>query len=237
MITSAKSATAAAAFDVLNVPEQTSRPLAKPIRRIPICITGQDVPDCPSEMVGIEAGTVHLRSERQIPELSAVVVSFDHIRLSGVVAGCRAGKQGWVISIALASCKRRLDERIPEGEESAIGVVGTGQTKLLPCTITDSSSFGLGLRLSFPIAAGTRVCLERESMMVFGEVRHCHPKADGQFTAGVLIVDVVPDLRSQSAFSTMLNNLRWKLASSIRGRDVPGYRAGSLRIGCIAGIY
>src|SRR5271156_6438514 len=114
----AKPGTLVPAFDEPFAPVQFSRPRAKPIRRIPICISGQDVPDCPSELVGIEPGTVYLRSERQIPELSAVVVSFDHIRLSGVVAGCQPGIRGWVISIALASCRRRLDERIPQGEES-----------------------------------------------------------------------------------------------------------------------
>jgi hypothetical protein len=207
-----------------DVPVQSRLTQAKQVKRIPVHLSGQDVPDCPCELVGIDAGMVYVRGERQIPESSAIVVSFDHVQLSGVVAGCQPAEQDWVISIALASCKRRLDERIPEGEESAVGVIDSGPTKMLPCTIINTSGFGLGLRLSFPIPTGARVCVERESMMLFGEVRHCHPKPDGQYTAGLLIIDVVHDLRSQSAFSVMLNNLRWKLASSIRGRDVPGYR-------------
>jgi hypothetical protein len=209
-----------------DVPVQSWRRLAGPIKRIPVHISGHDVPDCPCELVGIDAGMVIVRSERRIPESSAIVVSFDHVRLSGVVAECRPAKRDWVISVALASCRRRLDERIPAGEESAIGVIDHGPTKLLPCTIIDTSAFGLGLRLSFPIAVGSRVCVERESMMVFGEVRHCNPKLDGQHIAGILIIDVVPDLRSQSSFSVMLNNLRLKLAPGIRGRDVSGYRSG-----------
>jgi hypothetical protein len=225
MTNSGKFGTTVSTIVELDMPAQSRRTLARTIKRLAVHISGQDVPDCPCELVGIDAGMVYVRSERQIPESSAVVVSFDHVQLSGVVAGCQPAERDWVISIALASCKRRLDERVPDGEESAIGVIDSGPTKLLPCTIINTSGFGLGLRLSFPISTGARVCVERESMMVFGEVRHCHPKLDGQYIAGILVIDVVPDMRSQSSFSVMLNNLRWKLAASIRGRDVPGYRS------------
>lgn len=209
----------------LDPPVQSRHMLASPTKRIPVHISGQDVPDCPCELVGIDAGMVSVRSERRIPESSTIVVSFDHVKLAGVVAECRPAKKDWVISVALASCRRRLDQRIPAGEESAIGVIDHGPTKLLPCTIINTSAFGLGLRLSFPIGTGARVCVERESMMVFGEVRYCHPKLDGQHIAGILIIDVVPDMRSQSLFSVMLNNLRLKLASGILGRDVMGYHS------------
>ena len=199
-------------------------PVSKAPKRIPVHICGQDVPDCPCQLVGIDAGMLYVRSERQIPESSAIVVSFDHVHLSGVVAECRSAEGNWVISVALASCKRRLNDRIPDGEESMIGIVEGDRTHLRPCTIIDTSAFGMGLRLGFPIDTGARVCIETESMMVFGEVRHCHPKLDGQYIAGILIVDVVPDVRSQSPFSVMLSNLRWKLASRIRGREVPVHR-------------
>jgi hypothetical protein len=141
--------------------------------------------------------------ERQIPESSPVVISFHHTQLS----------------------KRRLDERIPHGEESILGIVEGDRTSLHKCTIIDTSAFGMGLRLAFPVDTGARICVETESMMVFGEVRHCHPRLDGEFIAGILIIDVVPDTRRESKFSVMLNNLRWKLASSIRGRDVPAFRS------------
>jgi hypothetical protein len=197
----------------------------KAVRTIPVHITGTTVPDCFCALVGLEAGILYVRSERQMSESSPIVVSFDHVQLSGVVARCQPADEDWMITIALSSCRRRLEERIPHGEESVIGVVENGQTTLRSCTIIDTSSFGMGLRLSFPIDTGSRVCIETDSAMVFGEIRYCHPKLDGQFVAGVLIVDVVPDVRTQNQFSVMLNNLRWKLASSIRGRDVPTYRA------------
>jgi hypothetical protein len=183
------------------------------------------VPDCFCELAGIDAGILYVRSESQIPESSPVVISFDHIKLSGIVAECVPAELGWTLSIALASCRRRLDERIPRGEKSVIGVIENDRTTLRQCTVIDTSSYGLGLSLSFPIDTGARVCVETQSMMVLGEVRHCNPRLDGQFIAGVLIVDVVPDTRTQNKFSVMLNNLRWKLASSIRGRDVPHHRS------------
>ena len=202
-----------------------ARAARKAARTIPVHISGTTIPDCFCSLVGIEAGILYVRSERQMSESSPIVISFDHVQLSGVVAGCQPDEDAWMISVALASCKRRLEERIPLGEESAIGVLEKGQTTMRQCTIIDTSSFGMGLRLAFPIDTGSRVCIETNASMVFGEIRYCRSGTDGQFIAGVLIVDVVPDVRTQNQFSVMLNNLRWKLASSIRGRDVPAYRA------------
>lgn len=199
--------------------------LAKsPARRIPVHISGPQVPDCPCELVEVEAGTLFVRVERQIPESSAIVINLNQVKLPGVVSECRPIEDEWLLSIALASRKRRLDERIPNGQEAAIGVVENGQAKLRTCTIVDTSAFGMGLKLAFALNPGARVCVQTESMMIFGEIRHCNPKLNGEFIAGMLIVDVVPDVSRQSPFSIMLNNLRWKLASSIRGNNTPSHR-------------
>jgi hypothetical protein len=182
------------------------------------------VPDCLCELVGIDAGILYIRSERQIPESSSIIVSFDHVQLSGSVAGCQPVESEWVISVALASCKRRLEQRMPAGELSVIGIIEHGGTTLRHGGVIDTSSSGLGIRIDRPIDTGTRVYVETRDMMLFGEVRHCRPTADGHFIAGVMIVEVVPDVRSQNAFSVVLDNLRWKLASAIRGKDIPAYR-------------
>jgi hypothetical protein len=199
---------------------QAKQALAKsPAKRVPVHISGADVPDLPCELVGVEAGTLFIRAERQIPETSGVMVNLNQVTLPGVVAECHPAGNEWTLSIALSSRKRRLDERIPNGQEAAISVVENGRARLRTCTIVDTSSFGMGLRLAFPLNPGARVCVETGSMMIFGEIRHCNPKVNGDHIAGMLIVDVVPDVSRQSPFSIMLNNLRWKLASSIRGRD------------------
>jgi hypothetical protein len=174
--------------------------------------------------VGIDAGVLYVRSERQIPESSPIIVSFDHVRVSGVVAACRPGERAWVISVALASCKRRLETRVENGEKCAVGIVESTGTTVREGSVVDQSSSGLGLRLLHPIDTGARVCVETQNMMVFGEVRYCRATLDDHFIAGVMIVEVVPDLHSQNQFSVMLSNLRWRLASSIRGKDVPAYR-------------
>jgi hypothetical protein len=197
----------------------------RPAQAVAVHISGTAVPDCFGELADIDAGTVYVRSERQIPESSSVVISFHHTQLSGIVAGCRPAGPGWIVSIALSASRRRLDERIPHGEEGILGIVEDDRTSLHQCTIIDTSAFGMGLRLGFPVKTGARTCVETEPMMVFGEVRHCYPNLDGEFIAGILIVDVAPDTRNESKFSVMLNNLRWRLASSIRGRDVPAFRS------------
>ena len=196
----------------------------KSSRQISVHISGTTVPDCFCELVGIDSGILYVRSERQIPESSSIFVAFDHVQLSGIVAGCHAAEQDWVISIALASCKRRLEERFPAGEKSVIGIVEHHGTTLREGSVIDASSSGLGLRLSQSIDPGARIYVETESTMVFGEVRHCRPTANGEYIVGVMIVEVVQDVRNQNMFSVMLNSLRWKLASSIRGRDLPAPR-------------
>jgi len=206
-----------------------------PVRRkatqpVPLHISGTDVPDCTCQLVGVDAGFLYVRSDRQIPEASSIVVSFDHIQVSGVVAGCQPAINEWLISVALSSSKRRLDDRIPNGEDGVVGIIGHEGAILRPCRIVDTSAFGMGIRLAFPINPGSRVCVEAGSTMIFGEVRHCNPvrrgnpASHGEFVAGILVVDVVQDVRTESKLSLVLNNLRWKLASSIRGKDVPAYR-------------
>jgi hypothetical protein len=192
---------------------------------IPVHISGTAVPDCFGELADIDSGIVYVRAERQVAEAASVSVFFHHTELSGIVAGCQPSGGEWIVSIALAARKRRLEDRIPGGEEGILGVVEGDRTSLRRCTITDTSTFGIGLRLASPVETGARVCIETESIIVFGEVRHCQAEPDGNFKAGVMIVDVVPDTRNENKFSVMLNNLRWKLAASIRGRDVPACRS------------
>ncbi len=179
-------------------------------------ITGATVPDCFCRLVGIDAGSIVVRSDRQIPESTPITIAFDHIRLSGNVATCQPTDDDWVISVALASSKRRLETRVPVGEPSVIGIVESDGTTVVHGTVVDQSASGLRIEIDRPLAAGTRVCAETESMMVFGEVRYCRRTSDRRFVAGVLVADVAPDVKSESAFSLMLNNLRWKLASTIR---------------------
>jgi len=191
----------------------------------PVRISGRTVPDGDCQLVGIDAGVLYLRSDRRIADSSAVTVSFDHTQLSGYVTGCQRTEDAWVISIALASGRRR-EERVPTGEQFTVGIVGNRGTTSCQCTVIDRSPSGLGLRFPRPIAPGTRVYVEMETVMALGEVRHCRPTEDGEFIAGVAIAEFLPDVRGRSKFTEILDKLRWKLGSGIRGRNLPWSRPG-----------
>lgn len=200
------------------------RDVGRPVGRIPVTISGPDVPDTAGYLVGVDAGTLYARSERQIAQASPIVISLDRVTLSGMVMESRPAEDEWIISIALPAGKRRLEERIPYGREGKIGIVENGKTDLRPCMILDASPHGLGIQLDFPVEIGAKICVEMESSVIFGEIRHSRVGSDGGYIAGILIVDVETDVKNQSAFTVMLNQLRWKIAAAIRGREAPVYR-------------
>jgi hypothetical protein len=194
-----------------------------PATHRPVRISGTNVPDGDCELVGIDAGVFFVRSERRIADLSPVTVSFEQTELSGYVTGCQPTEHEWVISIALASGRRR-EARIPTGEQFTVGLVSNNGTTRCRGTVTDKSPSGLGLRFSRPVAPGTRIYLEMESVMALGEVRHCHATTDGQFIAGVAIAEFLPDSRGRNKFTEILDKLACKLAAGIRGKGVPAPR-------------
>ena len=180
-------------------------------------ISGKTVPDGDCELVGIDSGVFYVRSERRIVEDSAVTVSFEQTQLAGYVTGCQSMEQEWIISVALASGRRR-GVRVPTGEEFTVGVVSNGGTMRCQATVVDKSLSGLGLRFSRAIAPGTRIYVEMESVMLMGEIRYCHATTDGQFIAGLAVVEYLPDIRGRNRFMEVLDKVRWKLTSGIRGK-------------------
>ena len=200
-------------------PPETNIPIpGDPHAKRPVRITGKTVPDGDCELVGIDAGVLYVRSERRMADSSPVTVSFDQTQLSGYVTGCQPVEHEWVISIALASGRRR-EARIPTGEQFTVGIVSNNGTVRCRGTVTDKSPSGLGLRFSRPIAPGTRIYVEMDSVMALGEVRYCHATTDGQFIAGVAIAEFLPDVRGRNKFTEILDRLRWKLASGFRGKS------------------
>jgi hypothetical protein len=189
----------------------------------PLRISGNTVPDGECELVGIDAGVLYVRSDRRIADASSVTVAFDHTQLSGYVTGCQPTEDEWVISIEVASGRRR-EERIPTGEQFTVGIVSNNGTVRCQGTVVDKSASGLGVRFSRSVAPGTRIYVEMESVMALGEVRHCSATTNGQFIAGVAIVEFLPDSRGRNKFTEILDRLRWKLAAGIRGRTNPAHR-------------
>lgn len=189
----------------------------------PVRISGKNVPDGDCELVGIDAGVFYVRSERRIAKSSPVTVSFEQTELSGYVTGCQPTEHEWVIGIALAS-GRRSEARIPTGEQFTVGIVSNNGTRRCQGTVTDRSPSGLGLRLPRPVAPGTRIYLEMESVMALGEIRHCHATTDGQFIAGVAIAEFLPDARGRNKFTEIFDKLACKFAAGVRGTTVPALR-------------
>lgn len=183
-------------------------------------LSGPNVPDYLCQLVGLDAGTLRVRSERRIADASPMTVSFDHIQLAGVVTGCHAMGNDWGVSIALTVTRRR-EARLAASGRVTVGIVGDAGTTSWPATVTNVSPSGLGLRVPEPVRLASRIYVETETEMIMGEVRHCRPAGDGQFIVGVLIVEVVPDLRTQGRLATFWERVKWRFASRMHG----GYAA------------
>lgn len=183
-------------------------------------LSGKNVPDGDAELVGIDAGFLYLRTERRIVTDSAVTISFEQTQLSGYVTECQPTEDAWVITIALASGRRR-EARIPTGEQFTAGIVSANGTTRCTATVIDKSASGMGLRFPRHVAPGTRIYVEMESVLVLGEVRHCSETTDGQFIAGVLIAEFRPDVRGRNKIEEVIDKVRWKLTSGIRGKNAP----------------
>jgi hypothetical protein len=183
-------------------------------------LAGKNVPDGDAELVGIDAGFLYLRTERRIVTDSPVTISFEQTQLSGYVSECQPTEDAWVVTIALASGKRR-EARIPTGEQFTAGIVTANGTTQCLATVIDKSASGMGLRFPRHVAPGTRIYVEMDSVIVFGEVRHCSETTDGQFIAGVLIAEFRPDTRGRNKIEEVIDKVRWKLTSGIRGKSTP----------------
>jgi hypothetical protein len=46
------------------------------------------------------------------------------------------------------------------------------------------------LKVSGELAVGSTVCIETETMLIVGEIRHCRKEQEGLFAAGLEISDV-----------------------------------------------
>lgn len=183
-------------------------------------ISGPGVPDASCYLIGIESGLIRIHSESRIPDGEPVTIAFGHIQLSGIVTGSHALGDDWGIAIALHPARRR-EARVSASGTLTLGVVGPRGTTYSSAIVTNISQSGLGLRVPNPIPLASRVYVEAASEMILGEVRHCRPSGDGQFIAGILIVEVVPDSRSVGLFATVWERLRWKILSGVFGRGLP----------------
>lgn len=191
-------------------------PLRGSVERKTVRISGTAVPDCLGALAGIDAGMLHVRSDRRIPETTHVVVGFDHIQLAGVITRCEPARGDWELTIALTSTGRR-EARLPASGKLNIGTVDGKETTSCQASVIDASPSGIGVRIPLRLGPGTRIYVEMESELVLGEVRHCRPTEDGHFVAGVMIVEVASDVRTRSRFGAIWDKVRWQLSGAPGG--------------------
>jgi|SRR6185437_7000297 len=186
--------------------------------RAPVHLSGPNVPDVICELLGLDAGILRVRSERRILDASPLTVSFDRIQLSGVVTGCQPIGDEWTVSIALTVSRRR-EARFPVNRNLTVGIIREGGSEPSLATVVNYSASGFCLGLSHPVKVASRIYVETESEMILGEVRHCYRAGDFQFVIGVLIVEVIPDVRTQGKLVVFWDKFRWRLASAILGSN------------------
>lgn len=62
----------------------------------------------------------------------------------------------------------------------------------VPCVVVNASTSGINVVSNTRTSPGQHVRIKMEQLIIFGEVRHCRA-ADGMFSTGVQISDVVAD--------------------------------------------
>jgi len=83
----------------------------------------------------------------------------------------------------LIEMDRRSEPRISAGQ--TVTITGLPEMEvLMPATLTDISSFGLGLNLEWPIKPGASFAVEWEDTIILAEATYCVQQED-RYHAGV----------------------------------------------------
>lgn len=134
-------------------------------------------------------GEIHVDVLEDIPVPSAVRVWFagDCWR-AGDVLFCVPVDVGYRVGITFAQAVgigQREEERTPLENAPAVVRLLEGPCSEHSGEGTDISSSGVGLRVLERLPVGTWVKIEFSFAIAYGEIRYCHPAAEGQFRVGV----------------------------------------------------
>jgi hypothetical protein len=190
---------------------------------IEVRVFGPRIPDSIGELIDIRDGVLRVRCERRLPDGMLARISLDQIQISGTVLGCIPADSGWDISVAL-SFSRRREARIACTGKVTAGVMSVHGTRSYEASLVDVSPSGLSLRLPVSVRIAARVYVETESEMLIGEVRHCRPADGGDFVAGVMLIEVVKDARSEGQFASLWANMRRRLGLALGLQRLSGNR-------------
>ncbi len=186
---------------------------------VSLALAGSTRPPSPCVLLGIADGQIHLRSEKWIGESARVVVTFEHVVVSGEVLYCTL-KDGYY-----RTCIKMDDEghgrkepRFPLDEPCSLTLLEDARSVRIRSQLIDVSQSGLGLRTSVSAAVGSMAYVETRTMLIVGEVRHCRQQGV-EFILGMSTSDIISASRAQAARSR-LGRLRWRLAEIILGRRI-----------------
>lgn len=152
-----------------------------------------------------------------------VSVRFEHVAIQGEVLYCNQKSGGYVTCIGVKpeNDAHRREPRFPVYQPASISLLGDRGTFGLKGSVPDISKSGLGLKVSQPADVGCMICVETESMIVAGEVRHCRKSSeDGQFRMGLQITDILMDSGERRGWFGRIEEPRWRLAEVIVGRPL-----------------
>jgi hypothetical protein len=177
-------------------------------------------------LLGIAHGKMHIRSEQWIEPATTVSALFAHLTVSGEVLYC-IRKETWYracIDLMSGDDRRREPRLAVHQPATVITFSGSHKAPSIPGILLDLAVSGMRLQVSNHVEPGTMIYVETGTVIVAGEVRNCQTGSDGHFEAGIEITDVVSEIDSHHKASSILKNIRHKLAQAILGEPISASR-------------
>jgi hypothetical protein len=174
-------------------------------------------------LMGMAQGRIHLDADRPIGPETRVMLKFARVTFEAIVeySTLKSGKYRVCASVTAEAEKRRREPRLPIHQHATITALAENaqNTMSIPCILTDLSRSGMRAQISEPLISGTMVCVETDTTLVAGEVRHCQ-RRPGYHEIGVEITDIITDAKQGEKEEGFVKNLRWKLAALIVGEEL-----------------
>ncbi|MGA2711747.1 MAG: PilZ domain-containing protein, partial [Bryobacteraceae bacterium] len=146
-----------------------------------------------------------------------VFVKFKKVTLEAIVQYSNPKDAGYRLCLSVTGEpeRRRREPRLPVHQPATITSLCDGAI-VFEGTLTDLSRSGLRAQIREPLMVGTIVCVETQTTIVVGEIRHCGER-DGHYEIGVEITDILTDTILPDDKTGIIEDLRWKLATLIVG--------------------
>lgn len=165
-------------------------------------------------LVGIERSQIHLNAKEWIKPGTRAVLKSDRISLAGEVGYCNRKDDEYNTCFVVVNQRRA--PRIPVDEPGTVTALGDGDRSSVECRLTDISRFGLSLESKLKVKVGSMICVQTDTLLAIGEVRHQMQNGNGTFRMGVEITEMLSD----DGARRRNRGLRHRLAELILGRPI-----------------